>query len=313
MTIPRKATARGRSLAEEDTYSVVVPDNSGVSIVPIPQAVSAPAAATAGAGAGGGFRLKPPPRRQPTRSTSTAPARTKPSAARAASLAESTPPDDEDSEQARSIYQLSPQKPDTDVSGVEAVGTSPTPTAATAGLRRAAAPARSATMQVVEIASAIAGAAMTRVLDNSGDVRWELDQMPRDAVHPRAATSSPSAGAWQRKTIPIEGLWVENLAGQRTYANFEVNFSYNGASVGYVEVSETASDDAWTWGLTVRETMTQDPGDYADKSTHSVVGALKLRFHYRFDHAPMADEIGIQDLTLFGNGGYTFSERWTQS
>jgi len=312
VTVPMKANALGRSLAEEDSYSVVVPDNSGVSMVPIPQAVSAPAAATAGIMASGGFRLKPAPGRQATRSPAGgASVRKRPSTPRTAALAESTTPVDADSEQARSVYQLSPQKPDTDASGVEVVGTTPAPTAATAGLRRA--PARSATMEVVEIVSAIAGAAMTRVLDNSGDVRWELDQMPRDAVHPRAATSSPSAGSWQRKTIPIEGFWVENLAGQRTYANFEVNFSYNGASVGYVEVSETASDDAWAWGLTVRETMTQDPGDYADKSTHSLVGALKLRFHYRFDHAPMADEIGIQDLTLFGNGGYTLSGRWTQS
>jgi hypothetical protein len=312
VTVPMKAYARGRSLAEQDSYSVVVPDNSGVSIVPIPQAVSAPAAATAGAMASRGFLLKPPPRRQPARSQSVAaPVRKGPTAPRTASLAESTTPADGDSEQARSVYQLSPQKPDTDASGVEAVETTSTPTAAPAGLRGVV--ARSATMEVVEIVSAIAGAAMTRVLDNSGDVRWELDQMPRDAVHPRAATSSPSAGAWQRKTIPIEGFWVENLAGQRTYANFEVNFNYNGASVGYVEVSETGSDDAWAWGLTVRETMTQDPGDYADKSTHNLVGALKLRFHYRFDHAPMADEIAIQDLTLFGNGGYTLSGRWTQS
>jgi hypothetical protein len=171
----------------------------------------------------------------------------------------------------------------------------------------------SKTMQVVEIASTIAGVAMTRVVDNDGDVRWELDQMPRDAVHPGAASASPSSAAWQSTTIQLPGLRCENYAGQETFADFEVTFKHNGASLGYIEVTPTKVGDAWTWGLTVKETMTADPRVYdTSPSSGARFGAVKLRFHFRFDHAPADDVLGYIDLTLYGNGSYAESTRWTQ-
>jgi len=279
--------ANSRALADEDSYELVVPDNSNVSTVAVPAVASALAL-----GGPGAFRLKPPPKKK--------------GSARSSSLADQgPPPDGGDETQARDVFQLSPAAKDVTAPGVEALSL-----AQSLGTRRGL---RSTAMQVVEIASAIAGAAMTRVLDNKGDVTWELDQMPRDAVHPGGATSSPSSAAWQKKTLPIEGFWTENGLGQKTFANFEVGFSYNGASVGYIEVSTTQADDAWTWGLTVKETMTQDPQAYRDRTSGGALAAIKLRFHYRFDHSPASDEIAIQDLTIFGNGEYSFSERWTQS
>jgi hypothetical protein len=296
-----------RALADEDSFEFVVPDNSNVSTVPVP-AVAASFGAANGAGT---FRPKPAPQRRTGASAAAAYAapRSRQAAVsgrpRSASLADQ-PPAGADEAQARDVFQLSPTDDDVAAPSVEAVGTSQSLGAPSRGLQSSA-------MQVVEIASAIAGATMTRVLDNTGDVSWELDQMPRDAIHPGGATSSPSASPWQRRTIPIEGFWTKNGLGQRTYANFEVSFSYNGASVGYVEVSTTQADDAWTWGLTVKETMTQDPQPYRDRTTGNALAALKLRFHYRFDHSPASDEIAIQDLVLFGNGEHSFSERWTQS
>src|SRR4051812_607758 len=50
---------------------------------------------------------------------------------------------------------------------------------------------RARQMAVIEIASAIAGAAMTRILDNDGDVKWELDQL-NGVAHPDNKTSSPT-------------------------------------------------------------------------------------------------------------------------
>jgi hypothetical protein len=168
-------------------------------------------------------------------------------------------------------------------------------------------------MQVVEIASTIAGVAMTRVVDNQGDVSWELDQMPKDAVHPGGASSSPGSGTWQTQTISVPGLRCENYAGQETFVDFEVNFKYNGASVGYIEVTTTKTGDAWGWGLAVKEGMTVDPNSY-DTSPPSGqrFAAVKLRFHFRFDHTPLQDVLGYIDLTLYGNGAFAESSRWTQ-
>ena len=300
--MPNQRMSGARALADEDSYELVVPDNSGVSTVPVP-AVEMSFAASAGRGA---FTLKPPPPRRgrggTPRAAASALAMRRPP--QAASLEDA--PTGTDDTQASDVYQLSPAKPDSFPDSVEVVSV-----AQALGVRPRK--IQTSAMAVVEIASAIAGAAMTRVLDNTGDVSWELDQMPRDAVHPNAATSSPSSAAWQRTTIPIEGFWVENGLTQRTYADFEVSFSYNGASVGFVEVSTTGTGDGWGWGLVVKENLTQDPQSYTDRSTGSPLAALKLRFHYRFDRSLGSDSIGIQDLTLFGNGGHAFSERWTQS
>jgi hypothetical protein len=171
----------------------------------------------------------------------------------------------------------------------------------------------SRTMQAVEIASTIAGVAMTRIVDNEGDVKWELDQMPRDAFHPAGAGASTSTAAWQSTTIKVPGLRCENNAGQETYADFEVTYKHNGASLGYIEVTPTNLGDAWMWGLTVKESMTADPRVF-DTSPPSGqrFGAVKLRFHFRFDHAPFEDILGYVDLTLYGNGTYAESARWTQ-
>lgn len=168
-------------------------------------------------------------------------------------------------------------------------------------------------MAVVEIASTIAGVAMTRVLDNQGDVSWELDQMPKDAVHPGGASTSPGSSVWQTQTITLPGLRCENKLGQETYADFEVNFKYNGSSVGFIEVSTTKAQDAWGWGLTVKENITSDPNTYDTvPPSGQRFAAVKLRFHFRFDHSPLQDVIGIIDLTLYGNGTFAESARWTQ-
>ena len=298
--MPNYRKTSGRALADEDSYEFVVPDNSNVSTVEVPAVAAAFGRAAGGAGT---FRPKPAPQRRAA--AQAAGQRRSSAGGRARALADQVP-EGADEGQARDVFQLSPPVDDVTASNVDVAGT-----AQSLGRRNPRAIQTSA-FQVVEIASAIAGAAMTRVLDNTGDVSWELDQMPRDAIHPGGGTSSPSSAAWQRRTIPIEGFWTENGLGQKTYANFEVSFSYNGASVGYVEVSTTAVDDAWTWGLTVKETMTQDPQPYRDRTTGNALAALKLRFHYRFDHSPAADEIAIQDLVLFGNGEHSLSGRWTQ-
>ena len=208
-------------------------------------------------------------------------------------------------EEAKNVYRLSDLP--TDVAPAVSVAQALTSS------RRVARGVQTSALEVVEIASTIAGVVMTRVLDNQGDVSWELDQMPRDAVHPGGASSTPGSSVWQSQRINVPGLRCENKAGQETFADFEVNFKHNGASVGFIEVSTTKTEDAWGWGLTVKETITADPNTYDTvPASGQRFAAVKLRFHFRFDHTPLQDVIGYIDLTLYGNGTFAETSRWTQ-
>ena len=246
--------------------------------------------ATGGTAKSGAFRLAPPPRTGRTRSL-----------ARAAGNGGNGAATEEE---AKNIYRLS-ELP-ADVSPAVSVSQ---------GLARPVSPRglQSSQMAVVEIASTIAGVVMTRVLDNQGDVSWELDQMPKDAVHPGGASATPGGAVWKTQTLNVPGLRCENNAGQETYADFEVNFKYNGSSVGFIEVSTTKAEDGWGWGLAVKENITSDPNTYDTvPASGQRFAAVKLRFHFRFDHTPFQDILGIIDLTLYGNGTFAESARWTQ-
>ena len=211
---------------------------------------------------------------------------------------------DAEVEEEKNVYRLSDLPADVIAEVAVAQGMS-------AGARRRG--VRTSALQVVEIASAIAGATMTRVLDNQGDVSWELDQLPKDALHPGGASTTPGPSVWQTQTISLPGLRCENYLGQETFADFEVTFKYNGASVGFIEVTTTKAEDGWGWGLTVRENITADPNSYNTVPPGpGRFAAAKLRFHFRFDHTPLQEVIGIIDLTIYGNGKFAESARWTQ-
>jgi hypothetical protein len=174
-------------------------------------------------------------------------------------------------------------------------------------------PRRARQMAVVEIASAIAGAAMTRILENEGDVNWELDQL-NGVLHPDSASASPSGAAYQSKRVAVPGLWVENGFTDRITADFEITFQYNGASVGYIQVSNTGTNDAVGWSLTVKENIMPDPNTYTTvPASASRFAAIKVRFHYRFARSVGSDSIGIKEFTLYGNGNVAEDTRWTQT
>lgn len=175
---------------------------------------------------------------------------------------------------------------------------------------RRRAPSRS--MQVVEIASAVVGATMTRILDNEGDVTWSLDQLD-GAQHPDGADKTPSREAYRTTRIEVPGLWVENLARDRITADFEVTFQHNGASVGFVQVTPIRTNDAAGWGLDVKETIMHDPNTYTTVPPSAArFAALTMRFAFRFTRVVGEDQLGVIDLTLFGNGTHRRESRWTQ-
>ena len=163
----------------------------------------------------------------------------------------------------------------------------------------------------VEIASVVIGAAMERTVNNEGDVTWELDQL-RGFKHPNDAAPSPMPASQDGSVIRLtEWPYVENLLGDRISAGFEINWQYNGTSVGNVQISNVATNDAVGHGLSVKAKIMDDNIVYPRDNPS--FAALKVRFEYRFTRAAGSDSIAIQDVHLFGNGRYNLSARWEQT
>jgi hypothetical protein len=174
-------------------------------------------------------------------------------------------------------------------------------------------PRRSQSMAVVEIASSIAGAAMTRILEDRGDVAWELDQL-RGLKHIGDNAANAGASAYQdAKPVTISGWYFENRIGDRITADFRVRFQYNGRSVGNVQVDNVGTNDAVGWGLHVRANIMDDAQVYTTTPPSDArFAAVRVHFYYRFDRLVGGDYIAEIDLTLFGNGTHTKNGRWVQ-
>lgn len=163
----------------------------------------------------------------------------------------------------------------------------------------------------VEIASVVSGATMERIVNNEGDVTWELDQL-RGYKHPDDVAPSPMPASQDGAVIRLtEWPYVENLLGDRISAGFEINWQYNGKSVGNVMVSNVATNDAVGHGLSVKAKIMDDNIVYPRDNPS--FAALKVRFEYRFTRVAGNDAIAIQDVHLFGNGRYNLSGRWEQT
>ena len=167
-------------------------------------------------------------------------------------------------------------------------------------------------MAVVEIASAIVGATMTRILDNDGDVVWELDQL-QGLKHPDNKPENQGPATFSTKTLKVPGPIGWTAGGlDEIYAHAEVTFQYNGRSLGNVQVSITETEDAFGAGLIVKGNIMDDATSYTRPPNTERFAAVKLRFHYRFTNPIRADMIAITDLVLYGDGNFSEQFRWTQ-
>jgi len=163
---------------------------------------------------------------------------------------------------------------------------------------------------VIPIVAAFVGAVSTRLLNDDGDVSWELDQL-NGLKHPNNVAPNPLPPAMDGPVIRLTDWpkWELNI-GDEISAGFEINWQYNGQSVGNVSISNVATNDAVAWGLTVKAHIIDDAIVYPrDNPTFA---ALKIRFEYRFSSPIHDDAIAIQDVHLFGNGRYNVTGRWEQ-
>jgi N-acetyl-anhydromuramyl-L-alanine amidase AmpD/V8-like Glu-specific endopeptidase len=165
----------------------------------------------------------------------------------------------------------------------------------------------------VAIATTIAGAVMERLANNDGDITWELDQL-RGYKHPNDIAPSPLPPASDARPIRLTdwpAVDVGFLVKDRISAGFEINWQYNGRSVGNVLISNIATNDAVGMGLVVKAKIMDDNIVYP--RSNPTFAALRVRFEYRFTHYVRGDKIAIRDIRLFGDGTYSDDGRWEQT
>jgi hypothetical protein len=165
----------------------------------------------------------------------------------------------------------------------------------------------------VAIASVVVGAVMERLVNNEGDLTWELEQL-RGFKHPNDTAPSPMPPAQDGRVLRLNDwpkVEVGFLVTDEISAGFEINWQYNGKSVGNVMISNIATNDAIGWGLSVKAKIMDDNIVYP--RANPTFAALRIRFEYRFSHFIKGDKIAIRDIHLFGDGGYTDDGHWEQT
>jgi hypothetical protein len=163
---------------------------------------------------------------------------------------------------------------------------------------------------LIPIAAAVVGATFTRLLSNTGDVSWELDQMS-GMKHPNDVATRPLPPAQDGPVIrltdwPSSGGLVDSIS-----AGFEVRWQYNGKSLGNIQINQLTANDAVGWGLQVRARIMNDAIVYPRANPQ--FAALKVRFEYRFTRSVGADQLAYREIHLFGNGAYNMTGDWTQN
>jgi N-acetyl-anhydromuramyl-L-alanine amidase AmpD len=184
--------------------------------------------------------------------------------------------------------------------------------AATATLARAAGGPAAAGVAVGE---AVAGAVVTAVLGNSGDVSWSLAQMT-SPHYPGGDRSKAGEGPY-RPTGPIQirGPRGSTFAGSdEIYADFEISWETNGRSVGSVTISPAVGgvNDAAGAALDVRTVltpmMTELPGPATNLS--ATMAGVQVQFQYTFTYSWASTTTALIDVELHGDGTFRQSNRW---
>jgi hypothetical protein len=166
---------------------------------------------------------------------------------------------------------------------------------------------------VIPIAAAIVGATMTRVLNNEGDISWELDQM-KGLKHPGDDPARATVANYRTIVTPVAG-WPKVVGGiheiealsDEIYADFVMEWQCNGHSLGNVAIKNTHTNDAAGHGLEVKAIINDDSTVYEGD-----LAALRVSFNFRFTRSLGSDAIAIRDYTLYGDGTFAEDSRWTQ-
>jgi N-acetyl-anhydromuramyl-L-alanine amidase AmpD len=172
--------------------------------------------------------------------------------------------------------------------------------------------ARALSGGTVEVVSAIAGAIMTRVFDNRGDISWELDQL-RGIKKPWDDAAHAGPTTFSTMTLTVPGPHASTFLGlDEIYTDVELRFQYNGRSVGNIQTSIVRTEDAAGLGLILRGEIMDEANAFRVPGSPDAFAAVNYRLHYTFDSDVYQNLIAVVDLVLYGNGTFTERFRWTQ-
>lgn len=163
----------------------------------------------------------------------------------------------------------------------------------------------------IEIASAVLGAGMERILNSDGGVKWELDQL-RGLKHPNDQAPANPPPFRDGPVIRLDrwpSVEIMPLFDQLS-AWFTVEWQCNGRSLGNVRITNVGTNGALIGKLLVSARIMDDNILYPPNQPTQA--ALRIRFHYQFTGKLDSDEIAIVDLHLYANGTYDQSGRWEQ-
>jgi hypothetical protein len=161
-----------------------------------------------------------------------------------------------------------------------------------------------------EIVGAIVGAVVERILNNVGDVTWDLEQL-KGVKHPQDKAAESPAQFHNAPVIAVKDWpYVQNALGDRLGASFKVEWQYNGTSVGNVRITHVGTNDAAGSALHVEARIMDDQIVYPEDAPR--FAAIWVRFHYRFSRFAGRDAVALVNLHLYGDGTYEQSGEWTQ-
>jgi hypothetical protein len=170
--------------------------------------------------------------------------------------------------------------------------------------------ARSLDAGAAEAAIAIAGIAIEHVISNETSITWDLDQW-RGMKHPNDTPPSPASPFQDAPPIMLN-RWpvVEGASGDEISAWFQVDWQYNGKSLGNIRIRNTGTNNALLRRAHVDARIMDDNIVYPrDNPTFA---ALRITFTYRFTRPLLPDSIATTEVHLYGDGHIDVNGRWDQ-
>ena len=169
-----------------------------------------------------------------------------------------------------------------------------------------------------------------------GDVKWQLDSFT-GPKHPRDTAPANPSPYRNAPTIRIRD-WERGMIFDCS-ADFDIDWQYNGVSIGPIDIKNVGFDDSVAWNLSVRATISHDNIVYdnraavpillnglprpllADDDTPAVAdmtrqpcAAMRVRFDFDFTQWPVGPpHKGAIDIILFGDGTHVRHGRWLQT
>ncbi|HEY5712486.1 MAG TPA: trypsin-like peptidase domain-containing protein [Allosphingosinicella sp.] len=154
----------------------------------------------------------------------------------------------------------------------------------------------------------IGGIVLDRILNNEGDVSWELDQF-NGIKHPNDSAPANPAPFRDAPTIRLDSWPSSGGVLDDINAWFKIDWQYNGRSLGNVRIENVGSNDAVGWGLKVKARIINDARLYEPGQC----AALRVTIHYKFERSIGSDQIGITEIKLYGDGTHEISQNWEQN